>query len=105
MSRYISFKSLILAVCLIAVLGYIYNNRTTLHATGNTVGDRELPIYCVDTTEPRIALSFDAAWGNEDTQNILSILRENDVKVTFFMTGGWVKIWQQSVLPNKKKNF
>ena len=97
MSRYISFKSLILAVCLITVLGYIYNNRTTLHATGNTVGDRELPIYCVDTNEPKIALSFDAAWGNEDTQNILSILRENDVKVTFFMTGGWVSSFPEDV--------
>ena len=28
-----------------------------------TVGDRELPIYSVDTKEKKIALSFDAAWG------------------------------------------
>ena len=28
-----------------------------------TVGDRELPIYCVDTKEKEVALSFDAAWG------------------------------------------
>ena len=26
--------------------------------------DRKLPIYCVDTSEKRIAISFDAAWGN-----------------------------------------
>lgn len=31
--------------------------------TNATVGDRELPIYCVDTTENKVALSFDAAWG------------------------------------------
>lgn len=97
MSRYVSFKSLILAICLITVLGYIYNNRTGTQTTNNTVGDRELPIYCVDTTEPKIALSFDAAWGNEDTQTILSILRENDVKVTFFMTGGWVSSYPEDV--------
>ena len=30
----------------------------------NNVGGRELPIYCVDTEEKKVALSFDAAWGN-----------------------------------------
>lgn len=26
--------------------------------------ERKLPIYCVDTKKPQIAVSFDAAWGN-----------------------------------------
>ena len=30
----------------------------------NSVDGRELPIYCVETPEKKIALSFDAAWGN-----------------------------------------
>jgi len=30
----------------------------------SSVDGRELPIYCVDTPEKKIALSFDAAWGN-----------------------------------------
>ena len=55
-----------------------------------TVGDRELPIYCVDTKEKKVALSFDAAWGAEDFNNIMDILDKHKVKVTFFMTGGWV---------------
>ncbi len=55
-----------------------------------TVGDRELPIYCVDTKEKVVALSFDAAWGAEDFNNIMDILDKHKVKVTFFMTGGWV---------------
>ncbi len=58
--------------------------------TSSTVGNRELPIYCVETEEKKIALTFDAAWGNEDTQQIMDILKKHDVKVTFFMTGGWV---------------
>lgn len=57
----------------------------------STVGDRELPIYCVDTDEKEIALSFDAAWGAEDFYDIMDILDKHDVKVTFFMTGGWVE--------------
>ncbi len=31
----------------------------------NSVDGRKLPIYCVETDEKKIALSFDAAWGNE----------------------------------------
>ena len=63
----------------------------------NNVGGRELPIYCVDTEEKKVALSFDAAWGNEDTQEILSILKEHDIHVTFFMTGGWVESYPEDV--------
>ena len=58
---------------------------------------RDLPIYCVDTTAKKVALSFDAAWGNLDTQNILDILAKNDVKVTFFMTGEWVNKYPDDV--------
>lgn len=65
--------------------------------TSSTVGDRELPIYCVDTQEPKIALTFDAAWGNEDTKQIMEILKKHDVKVTFFMTGGWVEKYPDDV--------
>ena len=63
----------------------------------NSVGGRELPIYCVETDKPQIALTFDAAWGNEDTKQIMEVLRKNDVKVTFFMTGGWVGNYPEDV--------
>lgn len=63
----------------------------------NMYGDRKLPIYCVETEEKVIALSFDAAWGNEDTQQILDILERQGVKVTFFMTGGWVEAYPEDV--------
>lgn len=63
----------------------------------NSVNGRELPIYCVETEKPQIALSFDAAWGNEDTAKILEILKKHDVKVTFFMTGGWVESYPDDV--------
>ena len=63
----------------------------------NSVNGRELPIYCVETKEPKIALTFDAAWGNEDTQKILEVLKKHDVRVTFFMTGGWVESYPDDV--------
>ena len=41
---------------------------------------RALPIYCVDTKEKKVGLSFDAAWGNDDTEQILEILKNQDRK-------------------------
>jgi peptidoglycan/xylan/chitin deacetylase (PgdA/CDA1 family) len=58
---------------------------------------KKLPIYCVDTNKKQVALSFDAAWGNEDTAQILKVLKDNDVKVTFFMTGGWIERYPEDV--------
>ena len=60
-------------------------------------GDKKLPIYCVDTSEKKIAISFDAAWGNDDTAKILEILAKHNVKATFFMTGGWVDSYPDDV--------
>ena len=66
-------------------------------SVSNTVGGKELPIYCVETEKPQISISFDAAWGNEDTQTILDILAKHNVKATFFMTGGWVESYPEDV--------
>lgn len=58
---------------------------------------RELPVYCVQTDSPQIALSFDASWGNEETQHLLDILAAHNVKATFFLTGGWVDTYPEDV--------
>ena len=56
------------------------------------ISDKKLPIYCVDTKgEKKVALTFDAAWGDEDADKILNTLKEHDVKVTFFMVGDWMR--------------
>ena len=59
--------------------------------SASIAGKKELPIYCVGKDKPQISLSFDAAWGNQDTRKILEVLKKNNVKVTFFMTGGWIE--------------
>ena len=38
----------------------------TLSSAVSQFGDRKLPVYSVQTTEKKIALSFDCAWGAED---------------------------------------
>jgi polysaccharide deacetylase family sporulation protein PdaB len=59
--------------------------------------ERKLPVYCVNTDKPQVALSFDAAWGNEDTQTLLDILDKYQIKTTFFMTGGWIEAYPDDV--------
>lgn len=88
-----------LAFTFMLVLSISYNKRISERVIPaiNSVISNQLPIYCVQTEKPEIALSFDAAWGNEDTQEILSILEKHDVKVTFFMTGGWVSKYPDDV--------
>lgn len=93
-------RSLKYGVYLITAFALVRGVLVTARANitvSNTVNGRELPIYCVETKEPKIALTFDAAWGNEDTARILEILEKNDVRVTFFMTGGWVESYPEDV--------
>ena len=52
--------------------------------------EEKLPIYCVDTDKKQIALTFDTAWGNEDIPQILKILKQENVKATFFFCGDWI---------------
>ena len=59
--------------------------------------DRKLPIYCVETEKKQIAISFDAAWGNDDTEQLIKILKEYDVPATFFVVGAWVDKYPDSV--------
>jgi peptidoglycan/xylan/chitin deacetylase (PgdA/CDA1 family) len=51
---------------------------------------RKLPIYCVETDENKISITFDAAWSAEDTDEIIKILNEYDAKATIFVVGNWV---------------
>ena len=45
---------------------------------------RNLPIYCVDTKDKKIAISFDVSWGKDNTEKILDILDKYNIKATFF---------------------
>lgn len=87
----------IVVLSMIVMIGLgikIFPNAITVSNTGSR---RDLPIYCVDTEEKKVALSFDAAWGNEDTKTILDILKKHNVKVTFFMTGEWIEKYPEDV--------
>ena len=96
MKEKIKRKIMTLALCGVLVVGVCVGVSQVV-TVNNTVNGKELPIYSVETDEKKVALSFDAAWGNEDTQQILDILKEHDIRVTFFMTGGWVENFPEDV--------
>mgnify|MGYP004513843457 FL=1 len=64
---------------------------------GAAAATRQLPIYCVQKDYKVLSISFDAAWGNEDTQLLIDILGKYGVKATFFVVGQWVDKYPESV--------
>ncbi len=94
-SLFIKVGILVLSIIMMISLGIrVIPDAVTVTNTGSK---RDLPIYCVDTPDKKVALSFEAAWGNEDTKKILDTLTKHNVKVTFFMTGGWVDKYPEDV--------
>ncbi|WP_246213206.1 polysaccharide deacetylase family protein [Aminipila butyrica] len=65
--------------------------------------DRKLPIYSVETTEKKVAISFDAAWGDERTIGILDDLDKFNVKATFFLVKFWAEKYPQDVAEIQKR--
>ena len=52
---------------------------------------RDIPIYRVKNEENKVAITFDCAWGAKDIPVILNVLKEKNVKATFFLVGEWVR--------------
>ncbi len=70
----------------------IQKNTSSQQTMGvGTSSPRSLPIYSVETTEKKIAISFDCAWGVDYTDQLLSVMKANDVRCTFFAVQFWVE--------------
>ena len=58
---------------------------------------RKLPIYSVSRGDNKIALTFDCAWGNSNTDLLLQLLKDADAKATFFVTGEFCDKYPEDV--------
>lgn len=58
---------------------------------------RLVPIYKVATEEKLVAISFDAAWGADKTQDIIDILLQHEARATFFLVGFWIEKYPEMV--------
>lgn len=75
-----------LILTLALIFGLVYGIRYLCYKQGNV----NMPIYKVDTDEKKISLSFDVAWGTDNIDDILKVLKKHEVKATFFLVGSWV---------------
>ena len=66
---------------------------------------KKLPIYSVKTEEKKVAISFDAAWGADKTQEIMTICENYNVKATFFLVGFWIEKYPDMVKEIYNRGF
>ncbi len=90
-------RSIIICAAIILAVALIFWVVNSPTVVGVSATNRILPIYCVDKDEKVCSLTFDAAWGNEDTQDLIDILDSYGVKATFFVVGEWVDKYPESV--------
>ncbi len=88
-------KILLLSMVFISTViatGFIINQLDFVSAS-----PKKIPIYAVNTEEKKIALTFDCAWENSDSQIIMDLLDKNKIKATFFTTGDWCERYPDDV--------
>ncbi|MBQ0037455.1 MAG: polysaccharide deacetylase family protein [Clostridiales bacterium] len=89
------YVALLAALALSAGIFYVAYYPTSVSAAAST---RQLPIYSVERPGQKMcAISFDAAWGNEDTQTLIDILAKYNIHATFFVVGDWAEKYPESV--------
>ena len=78
-------RMLLLALAVIA--GIVIGIVAILTAVNSGADERRVPIYNVDRADNKVALTFNCAWGNSNTNELLTILERENIKATFFVTG------------------
>ncbi len=86
---------IVAAAAICCIIGFLLTDSG--QAVAAAALQRQLPIYCVKKSDKTVSLSFDAAWGNEDTQQLIDILGKYNIKATFFVVGEWVDKYPESV--------
>lgn len=90
-------KAVLSALGFILAIALIFWAVNSPMIVGVSAAQRKLPIYNVQRDDKTVAISFDAAWGNEDTQTLIDILNQYQVHTTFFVVGDWADRYPESV--------
>lgn len=91
------FKIAIVVLIALTIGICINDNRNEVLALVSENYADSLPIYSVDTKEKVVSITFDAAWGDEDLDDILAILDSHNCKATFFVTGDWATRYPEAI--------
>lgn len=81
-------------ILLIAIIFFAVNCPAIVGVSATT---RLLPIYSVETNGKKVALTFNAAWDNNDIQQLIDIFEKYKIKVTFFVVGDWIDKYPKSL--------
>lgn len=85
-------------LALAVVAGIVIGIIAILTAISSSADERKTPIYKVDRADNKIALTFNCAWGNSNTDELLQTLDSEDIKATFFVTGEFSDKYPEDVL-------
>ncbi len=80
---------IIMVLILLTISILIINKNKNFNLVNVFAPTKELPIYSVQRNDKKIAISFDAAYGDEYTLDILDTLDKYNVKSTFFLVKFW----------------
>src|SRR5574344_1010860 len=85
---------LLVVFCAVGVVAVLNGD---VQAVYNGKVERKIPVYNVDRDDKLVALTFDAAWGGDKTEQILELLNKYGVKATFFLVGFWIDKYPELV--------
>lgn len=90
--------TLILCLGLIAVIAICVIIPLSMKAAAVFNENKKIPVYRVDINEKKVALTVNAAWDDEDLDDFLKIFEKNNVKVTFFVVGDFIKSHENALV-------
>ena len=77
------------------VANFQTKSKETIETSANS--GKLLPIYKVKTEKNKVSLTMNCAWNADDIDKILEVLKNNNVKITFFMVGDWIDKYPEAV--------
>ena len=90
-------KDVLLIVLMLIWIIVMVSAVTYTIVTTASAEERRLPVYSVETADKKIALTFNCAWGTEGLDEILEVLKKEDIKCTFFFVGDFAEKYPEAV--------
>lgn len=87
LTRKTLFNFIIVLMVALIIVAFFVKKSTQVNVSAQ---QKVLPIYSVENDKKQIAITFDAAWGSEDTDELIDILNKYDAKAAFFCVGSWL---------------
>lgn len=92
--KILSFLTIVFAILFVFICASVFSPQVLQVFSSNS---NKVPIYSVEVPDKKVAITFDCAWGADDIGAILSSLKKENVKATFFLVGAWMKKYPEQV--------